>query len=56
MKKTEEIKNQDIITWDNIGYRFSPNSNKLTGIACCNDPEFTGKCNKIFEKLFNEIQ
>ena len=47
----EKIQVQDVFTWDNIGYRFTPDYHKLTGVACANDPEFTGKCNKLFQKM-----
>lgn len=50
IKKDFELP-QDILTWDKIGYRFSPDKNRLTGVACGNDPEFTSKCNKIIEKM-----
>jgi hypothetical protein len=43
---------QEFITWDNHGYRFSPNAKKLIGIVSANDDEFTSVCNKIiFSKL-----
>lgn len=42
---------QEFITWDNHGYRFSPNAKKLIGIVSANDVEFTKMCNKlIFSK------
>lgn len=43
---------QEFITWDNHGYRFSPNAKKLIGIISANDEDFTSLCNKIiFSKL-----
>lgn len=53
IQKPDLSNTQDILTWDNIGYRFSPESNRLTGVACANDSEFTKKCNKIFENILN---
>lgn len=50
----KKINVQDVFTWDNIGYRFTPDQHKLTGVACANDPEFTAKCNSIFNKI-NEL-
>ena len=42
---------QEFITWDNHGYRFSPNAKKLIGIVSANDVDFTKMCNKlIFSK------
>lgn len=42
---------QEFITWDNHGYRFSPNAKKLIGIVSANDVDFTNICNKlIFSK------
>jgi len=49
----KKINSQDVLTWNNIGYRFSPDNDKLTGIACANDPEFTKKCNNLFKKILN---
>lgn len=40
---------QEFITWDNHGYRFSPNAKKLIGIVSANDEEFTELCNKIIK-------
>jgi hypothetical protein len=40
---------QEFITWDDRGYRFSPNSKKLIGIVSANDEEFTALCNKIIK-------
>lgn len=40
---------QEFITWDNHGYRFSPNAKKLIGIVSANDEEFTALCNKIIK-------
>ena len=51
----EKINVQNVFTWDNIGYRFTPYNHKLTGVACANDPEFTEKCNKIFQKINDMI-
>lgn len=51
IQKQNILNTQDILTWDNIGYRFSPEPNRLTGVACANDPEFTKKCDLIFEKI-----
>lgn len=42
---------QEFITWDNHGYRFSPNAKKLIGIVSANDIDFTKICNQlIFSK------
>ena len=30
----KKIKVQNVLTWDNIGYRFSPEQHRLTGVAC----------------------
>ena len=30
----EKLKVQNILTWDDIGYRFTPDQNKLTSVAC----------------------
>lgn len=40
---------QEFITWDDHGYRFSPNAKKLIGIVSANDEEFTALCNKIIK-------
>lgn len=40
---------QEFITWDDRGYRFSPNAKKLIGIVSANDEEFTALCNKIIK-------
>lgn len=40
---------QEFITWDDHGYRFSPNAKKLIGIVSANDEEFTELCNKIIK-------
>jgi hypothetical protein len=40
---------QEFITWDNHGYRFSPNAKKLIGIVSANDEEFTALCNKVIK-------
>jgi hypothetical protein len=40
---------QEFITWDNHGYRFSPNAKKLIGIVSANDEEFTSLCNKVIK-------
>ena len=40
---------QEFITWDNHGYRFSPNAKKLIGIVSADDEEFTALCNKIIK-------
>ena len=54
LKVIDDLTNhQDILTWDNIGYRFSPDPKRLTGVACANDIDFTNKCNKSFNKIFN---
>jgi len=43
--------NQEILIWDNHGYRFAPDGRKYTAICCANDEQFTQKCNLIFQKL-----
>lgn len=50
----EKMKIQDIFTWDNIGYRFTPDQHKLTSVACANDEIFTEKCNKLFNSIFSK--
>lgn len=50
--KSDNLLNvQDVLTWDNIGYRFSPDTKRLTGVACANDKEFTSKCNNMFKTI-----
>lgn len=52
----KEIKNtskkyQDMLIWDDIGYRFAPDPKKLIGVACANDMEFTLRCKTVISKL-----
>lgn len=53
IQKVEINHSQDFITWDNIGYRFSPDPHRLTGVACANDSIFTEKCNNVFNRILN---